>query len=254
MHHPASRFYSDSDDDRPSSCDSITSSVSQCTQESHLPSSLRKLLNPVLPSSPPSHLRSPSTDNIPQAPLARIRLAKQENQDHNDLSRLRPWKQLPSPRPLNPHPPMPLPPIYLCIPAPHTPDRSLRSCSPISPQFNPYYLPAPRLYRERMIEEAGHVPDAAARSRTNTPSLASSGSLASADHREISASNKTKTTSPLYDPISVRSERPIVQKNVNHSREKERNRCLTCGSSFSTFANLTRHEKKCPVAPADIGF
>ncbi|KNZ62072.1 hypothetical protein VP01_1317g3 [Puccinia sorghi] len=224
MHHPIGRFYSDSDDDRPSSSESLTS-VSQCAQEHQLPSSLRKLLNPVLPSPPLSPARPQSTDPA-QAPLARICLAKQKDQDIGDLTRLRPWKRLPLPHPMNPQLPVPLPPIYLCLPAPRTAERSSGASSTIGPHFNPYYLPPPRVSRERMvcashrqtpsrvrenfdpnIDEPNRVPDAAGWTRKAMPALPSPG-----------------------------------------------NRCLTCGSSFSTFANLTRHEKKCPVDSKQVAF
>lgn len=264
MHHPIGRFYSDSDDDRPSSSESLTS-VSQCAQEHQLPSSLRKLLNPVLPSPPLSPARPQSTDPA-QAPLARICLAKQKDQDIGDLTRLRPWKRLPLPHPMNPQLPVPLPPIYLCLPAPRTAERSSGASSTIGPHFNPYYLPPPRVSRERMvcashrqtpsrIDEPNRVPDAAGWTRKAMPALPSPGSLADANYRGTKASNKINLYSSFHDSAcSSTNETPVIQKSLNHSQEKERNRCLTCGSSFSTFANLTRHEKKCPVDSKQVAF
>lgn len=54
---------------------------------------------------------------------------------------------------------------------------------------------------------------------------------------------RSRARSDLLDLCSSRR-----SKNEMHGKtpvEKQRNRCLTCGSSFSTFANLTRHEKRC---------
>ncbi|PLW45271.1 hypothetical protein PCANC_05821 [Puccinia coronata f. sp. avenae] len=263
MHHPIRRFYSDSDDDRPSSSESITS-ASQCAREPQLPSSLRKLLNPVLPSPSPLPVRS-QANNLSQAPLARICLAKKEYQEKGDLTRLRPWKRLPLPRPLNPQPPVSLPPIYLCIPTSHAVTCSPGSCSTTSPQFSPYYLPAPRVFRERLarvshipappqIEKPHQFPDQPLCSPTSPPTILNQCSIAGANNREANARNKIHLDLSLNGPTCGKPATPAAQKNFNHSQEKERNRCLTCGSSFSTFANLTRHEKKCPVDSKKVTF
>ncbi|KAI8454493.1 hypothetical protein BY996DRAFT_6413858 [Phakopsora pachyrhizi] len=131
-----------------------------------------------------------------------------------DLSQLRPWTRLPPPPMVTSHRKTNLPSLCLYIPV-HLPHElspfQWSPESPVSPQLTPNQLTPPSTCEE----EPGRLEIGECR-----PSLSS------------------------------RTQRKTSLKKVNKSNEKDRNRCLTCGSSFSTFANLTRHEKKCAlVAP-----
>lgn len=251
--------FSDSDDDHQSSITSTSPSACECWVGPRLPSSLRKLLNPNLPPfchSPVS--RSQTSD--PPTPIARRCLNKEDDtQASYDLSRLRPWKKLPPPRPLNSHPWVPPTQVYYCMPpTPRKSSWAIRSCSSVTPQLNPYYLPAIRWKGESNVhvshnqqlssedEDTWKNSDASVSPPIVNPSFSSRRPSNARAHAKTRTNlNTCKYPANMPDP---KSERSIAPKRVNSSREKERNRCLTCGSSFSTFANLTRHEKKCPLA------
>ncbi|CAH7676034.1 expressed protein [Phakopsora pachyrhizi] len=244
-------------------------SYSLCEQsgQSRIPLSLQKLLNPIKPSSSSALTAYHRQELVTSSSNVSL---PGDSKSVADLSQLRPWTRLPPPPMVTSHRKTNLPSLCLYIPV-HLPHElspfQWSPESPVSPQLTPNQLTPPSTCEEEPGRlEIGECQYSAQKwddcssqmSSKNAPDVTPTALLFSPVDKSLEKEEATLAkglnfkfrSSACRPSLSSRTRRKTSLKKVNKSNEKDRNRCLTCGSSFSTFANLTRHEKKCAlVAP-----